>query len=514
MSRAYEYYAEAGNVAMAVAAAEYLIFAPASRIHGVDELIVRALTLVPADSHEAGRLLSRYGGIFGTINDDAQALGREQALDRALAIAQREGDIALEIHTLINTARLVRRTYRHRESLDIYLRAIGLARRTNDIHSEVLACFSTALTQSNLGDLVGMRLTAAGGLNAAERLHGRPSLALALWTSQLAAKLEGGWQTARDLGDRGLMVSPRECRLLYTGTLVECEVGDFNQAKEYLEKLLSAMRQTSPGGGNPEYSFASCLIPMAAYITGKSERLEVAEEAARAVLSSNELDGIGELVQFAKTGLALMAVLKGDAEAAREHYASLESQRDLMLMLGGIANDRLLGLLSQTMGELDQAAVHFGGALAFCRRAGYRPELAWSCCDYADMLLDPSRSTGRTGGEDRAKTRSLLDEALAVSSDLGMRPLMERVGALQERTEAQPARAPAYPDGLTQREIEVLRLVCGGKTDREIGEELFISVNTVGNHVRNILNKTNTANRTEAATYAALHGIIADTSAG
>ena len=62
--------------------------------------------------------------------------------------------------------------------------------------------------------------------------------------------------------------------------------------------------------------------------------------------------------------------------------------------------------------------------------------------------------------------------------------------------------ASAFPDGLTRREVEVLRLVCGGKTDREVREELFISVKTVGNHVSNILNKTNTANRTEAATYA------------
>ena len=61
---------------------------------------------------------------------------------------------------------------------------------------------------------------------------------------------------------------------------------------------------------------------------------------------------------------------------------------------------------------------------------------------------------------------------------------------------------------------EVLRLVCGGKTDREIGEELFISVKTVGNHVSNILNKTSTANRTEAATYAALNRIVASPGTG
>jgi len=67
---------------------------------------------------------------------------------------------------------------------------------------------------------------------------------------------------------------------------------------------------------------------------------------------------------------------------------------------------------------------------------------------------------------------------------------------------------------LTKREVEVLQLICGGKTDREIAEDLIISVNTVGNHVKNILNKTDTANRTEAATYAGRHGLGPDDGIG
>jgi DNA-binding NarL/FixJ family response regulator len=156
------------------------------------------------------------------------------------------------------------------------------------------------------------------------------------------------------------------------------------------------------------------------------------------------------------------------------------------------------------MGNLDQSTVHFEGAMAFCRKAGYLPELAWTCCDYADALLQREKE------RDRAMASSLLDESLTISTELGMRPLMERVTALQERADAQPVKASAYPDGLTQREVEVLQLICGGKTDREIAEELFISFRTVGNHVRSILNKTATANRTEAATYAALNGLTSD----
>ena len=89
-----------------------------------------------------------------------------------------------------------------------------------------------------------------------------------------------------------------------------------------------------------------------------------------------------------------------------------------------------------------------------------------------------------------------------------MRPLVERVATLQERAASQPAKAPAYPDGLTQREVEVLQLIAAGKTDREIAEELFISARTVGYHVGNILNKTTSTNRTEAATYAGRIGLV------
>ena len=80
-----------------------------------------------------------------------------------------------------------------------------------------------------------------------------------------------------------------------------------------------------------------------------------------------------------------------------------------------------MGLLAQTMGDSAKATEHFADALAFCRKGGYRPELAWTCCDYADTLLQ------RNEPGDREKAMSLLDESLAISSELGMRPLMERV---------------------------------------------------------------------------------------
>ncbi len=123
---------------------------------------------------------------------------------------------------------------------------------------------------------------------------------------------------------------------------------------------------------------------------------------------------------FAKAGLALLVVHKGDQFAADRHYAYLLGQRSTMIATV-ISVDRLLGLLTHTRGDLEQASSHFEEGLPFCRKAGYRPELAWTCCDYADTLLQ------RNEPGDREKAMSLLDESLAISSELGMRPLMERV---------------------------------------------------------------------------------------
>jgi len=85
--------------------------------------------------------------------------------------------------------------------------------------------------------------------------------------------------------------------------------------------------------------------------------------------------------------------------------------------------------------------------------------------------------------------------------------LCERAGALRLDAASEPGRVH-YPAGLSRREVEVLRLVAAGKGNREIAERLFVSHNTVANHVRSILTKTNTANRTEAATFAVQHELL------
>jgi DNA-binding NarL/FixJ family response regulator len=89
-----------------------------------------------------------------------------------------------------------------------------------------------------------------------------------------------------------------------------------------------------------------------------------------------------------------------------------------------------------------------------------------------------------------------------------MPPLTQRSQVRLASLDSSAVMLKGYPNGLSQREVEVLRLITMGKTNRDIAEDLFISLNTVANHVRNILTKTNASNRAEAAAFAIRHNLM------
>jgi NarL family two-component system response regulator LiaR len=70
------------------------------------------------------------------------------------------------------------------------------------------------------------------------------------------------------------------------------------------------------------------------------------------------------------------------------------------------------------------------------------------------------------------------------------------------------ANRPLTDDPLTEREVEVLRLVAQGASNQEIAKTLTISERTVGNHIGSILRKLHLANRTQAALYALRRGLV------
>ena len=114
-------------------------------------------------------------------------------------------------------------------------------------------------------------------------------------------------------------------------------------------------------------------------------------------------------------------------------------------------------------------------------------------------------------GADRATAKAALHEAATVADRLGAAPLAARAEdvARRARVSARPIhREIADPSTLTEREHDVLGLLSDGRTNRQIGELLFLSPKTVGIHVSRILDKLDAATRGEAVAAARRGGLL------
>jgi DNA-binding NarL/FixJ family response regulator len=205
--------------------------------------------------------------------------------------------------------------------------------------------------------------------------------------------------------------------------------------------------------------------------------------------------------------LAEVCAFLGDVHHAATLYQYLAPYDGYNIVVSGSvacygAASRYLGMLATTMSHWQEAQRHFEDALAMNKQMGAKTWLAHTQHEYANMLL------ARAQPSDHEKALSLLQEALSISRTLGMRALEEQVSVRLEHLGSQPRSRHQYPCGLSEREVEVLSFLAAGKSNRDIADTLCISINTVANHVRNILTKTNTANRTEAAAFAIHHGLL------
>ena len=161
---------------------------------------------------------------------------------------------------------------------------------------------------------------------------------------------------------------------------------------------------------------------------------------------------------------------------------------------------RLLGGAYALLAEPEKARAYYHQALETAGKIRFRPEIALTHLQLAELLLESFPG-------ERAEAVDHLDFAIGELRDMKMQPALERALGLQEKLDSPTGDAVSYPDGLSQREVEVLRLIARGKSNREIAEELFISASTVSHHVTSILNKTVSSNRAEAAIYASRHDL-------
>jgi DNA-binding CsgD family transcriptional regulator len=161
------------------------------------------------------------------------------------------------------------------------------------------------------------------------------------------------------------------------------------------------------------------------------------------------------------------------------------------------AADLYLAMLACTANWPDLAHEHFGRALALNRSMRAWPYLARTLFRFGAFLLMRESEIERRLGQQQ------LREAEQVARRLGMTRLIVDIDASLHGAD----HGASFPDGLTPREVEILRLLAVGRTNKDVSLVLAISLNTVATHVRNILSKTQCANRTEAAAYAIRHGL-------
>ena len=470
---------------------------------GAAQLLGRALALVPSDSHEAGRRLSFYGRAM--TQEEGNYEVAQEAFDQALAIARREGDERLDMLTFAYAAQADGHQGLLEDCLQKSPRAIELSARVGDLHSEAMAhWWASDALRRQAKDIERTRYHVQAMLVAAEQLRDRYLMITALRHNESVDYRICDWLSARRFSDLGLALES-DPRLLATRVLLEYEAGEFKEGQGYLERLLE-MICNAPAAPTVGHALMALVVSLIGRITGADPGLETVRSVAETVLS---LQPDNQTVATpARAGLALQAVLQSDVATAQRHYDALLSRRGLLDVHTGISVDRLLALLAQTWGQHDQAMVHFEAACVLLEGGVHRPELAWTGCDYADALLARVGLEPASTRDDREKAKSLLAESLAIAQELGMRPLAERVATRLETIESLPNRAPAFPDGLTRREVEVLGLIALGRSNREIAEELFISPSTVVHHSSDILSKTGAANRADAVMYGARQGLV------
>jgi DNA-binding SARP family transcriptional activator len=410
---AFSHFAESDDERTAVEIASY----PIPYVYGspdVADLATRALPMVPASSVEAGYLLSTLGWFTG-MRDRA---GAGDAFERSAAIAKRLDDTALQRRVLTSEAHVDFWHLAYRDCMAKAREAVELARSAGDERTEMVALSELARMSATMGRPSESEEHCDRMLTLAERFRERYWLVTARVNRLWLAVLRGEWDVARTLGDEALGLQPRDARSLAVMALMAAQLGDRPEAEAYAERLHQA-RSLSARGFAFEDACAAGYLPRIARITGADTWLGVAEDAARRVLSSEVVLPFLDL--YVRTGRAFAACGRNDSGAARSAHDALESQGGVAPAFLCLATDRLLGLLAMTAGDAQTAVTHLESGLAFCRRAGYLAELAWTASDLAETL----RARGGPGDETRAD--ELRDEAGGVAAELSMNALSDRL---------------------------------------------------------------------------------------
>ncbi|MGH2549003.1 MAG: helix-turn-helix domain-containing protein, partial [Thermomicrobiales bacterium] len=359
--------------------------------------------------------------------------------------------------------------YRHgafRDAQALWDELIAYASQQGAINWQAQATNQSTFVHIALGQFDEARASESLANTLIDRLGpGRRSNVLALeMATTFAFELGGDWERLANawtaiVSDHSL--GPYDLatlsNALYAGFAALCfaEAGDARTARSMIETLTPILESLSPFEANQNGAIAMAATAV--------WRLGFDDFAQRYFDLANTLreQGIGD---FPQTSI-------------------------------GLTLARMSALLSRH----EDAQVYFASARSSVEQSGQRPLRAKVDFDEASFRL---KTLGGDGAE------ALISNAVDSFAALGMTEWADRARALRARSDASPVASGAIPGGLSERELEVVRLVARGHSDRQISDDLFISRRTVNSHIRNMLNKTGTSNRTELSVWVVENGIM------
>lgn len=435
--------------------------------------------------------------------------------DEALATARRSGSDRALAEALVCRSRV--RTGDAASRLADVVEGYGLARRVGAVDLMTDA----AIWQVNLLESLGRPSDAARlAREAAEEGWAGGAGAWSCFLAGQAACIQldlGGWDEAGRLVRRSLAMRPRgipSAIVRLAASELALLVGDTQAGRGHLERALELVPEHFAGlhfqltkvqlrllidEGRPQEAFDWVLgrrqHPTAAdvgnHLSHQAWTAWAAAEAAGAARDRGDSAAVAEVVERLDAALADLDALLDEEDEA---WAGTPEGRRVVCFA---AAER-----SRCRGDDDEEARWQAAAVA-AEAAG----TPW----FEAYALWRQVQAGTRAHTPRAVLATPLRRAHRIAESLGARPLAEQVDFLahavrisladvtvpEQRTRGQGAAGPL--GGLTPREQEVLAELTAGRTNAEVARSLSISEKTVSVHVSNILRKTGTSNRVEAA---------------
>lgn len=484
---------------------------------------------------EAERMLA---AVYDLKGDREAAFAARRVAAEAFAAAGRAAEAAVE---RLGMANYLRSGANYSAAIELTQAAATEAELAERLDLRARALGLEGVARAKLGDFEGGLETVRAGLAlaldhdltpVAAELYQRLSLVLYDTADYRRAQevLDSALELCRASGEVGTEVACvtcmvyvlRECgewaealrlgrELISSGTAVWVAEGLIGVIYGYQGKLSSARRLLSSSFGTASrlghYNMSVDITAGLAWVAAAQGADDEATEQCRALLARWESS---EDHHYAVRGLrwgAAFFARRGDlggAHACAEALARIASDTGRAEALAALAH--AIGETALANGEPETAAEQLGQAVELQRSLDVPYELA-------EIELRAGVALAAAGERDLALER--LGDAYRTARKLGARPLAaeaaQEVAALGEsvvRRLGRRAAADAVEGGLSRRELEVVRFVATGRTNREIAHELFLSPRTVDMHLRNIFRKLDCRSRVAAAQRAGDLGLL------